>query len=89
MLEFSPSVISASCVVLSLHSLGFPHWNETIKHYSGYNGPELNRCLHKLFTLYQNASVATSLTATRTKYSSPHYGMVSTFKPPKIGPVLM
>lgn len=89
MIEFPPSVISASCVVLSLHSLGFTHWNDTFKHYSGFNGSELNKCLQKLLLLYQTASVSTTSTATRTKYSSPHFGMVSTFKPPKIGPLLM
>jgi hypothetical protein len=44
MLNFMPSQIAASCVLLALHMLGKRHWTDTLTHYCGYVPRDLRAC---------------------------------------------
>ncbi|KXJ28471.1 G2/mitotic-specific cyclin-A [Exaiptasia diaphana] len=87
-LEYVPSTIAASAVVLSLHTLGLPHWNEKLSSYSGYELHQLQSCIQDLHRAFSHASKHPQK-AIRDKYSSSKYHHVSTaVSPPEFLPMV-
>ena len=44
LLQYLPSQIAASAVMLALHNAGKPHWSTTLEHYTGYTPISLREC---------------------------------------------
>ena len=83
-LRFMPSTIAASCVFISLWTLGRPPWGPTLRHYAGYEARELRECVTALAELFTGARRST-LPAVREKYSQHKFKCVSTLSPPEAG----
>lgn len=54
-LQYRPSTVAASAVVLSLHTIGLPSWNPTLAHYTGFQLLDLQACLHDLHRTFSHA----------------------------------
>ena len=84
-LEFEPSEIAASAVLLSLLTLNKPHWSQTLVHYTQYQPADLAKCveaLNKVFTSTRSGP----LPAIREKYSVHKFKCVAQI-PPKESPL--
>eukprot|EP01080_Neovahlkampfia_damariscottae_P004445 gene4445-7820_t len=85
-IQFLPSMIAASCVVLAHHSLDLPHWNGTLEHYTGYQSEDLIPCLKKLHLWFIQMHTSLQLTSIKDKYSSSKYQQVALIKPRSFEP---
>jgi len=83
-LRFMPSTIAASCVFVSLWTLGRAPWGATLQHYSGYSSAELRECVTALADAFA-ASRRATLPAVREKYSQHKFKCVSCLSPPEEG----
>lgn len=79
MLNYLPSEIAASCVLLGLYLLGKPRWSTTLSFYSEYTPRDLKSCTEAIHHLFVGAKTS-ALPASREKYGSPKYGSVSTLR---------
>ncbi|GAU22853.1 hypothetical protein TSUD_282200 [Trifolium subterraneum] len=72
MLEYTPSLVAASATLLAKYIL-LPRkkpWNSMLRHYTGYQAPELRECVKGLHLLYCNGyQNLPSITAIKEKYS--------------------
>nr|UST29463.1 g2/mitotic-specific cyclin-A-like [Haliclona caerulea] len=85
-IEYLPSTVAASAVVLSLHTLGLQSWNETLSHYTGLEFHELQSCIQDLHRVFAHAPKRQQQ-AIREKYSSSKCHCVSKLSPPEILPM--
>lgn len=85
MLNYLPSQIAASCVMLGLFLLGKPRWSTTLVHYSSYVPRDLKPCVQAIHSLFLGAKTS-ALPASREKYSSSKYGSVSLLRAPEVLP---
>jgi cyclin-A len=76
MLNYLPSQIAASCVLLSLFMLGKPRWSATLAHYTGMTPADLRHCTQAVHGLFVGARTS-NLPASREKYASPKFASVS------------
>ncbi|RMX57292.1 hypothetical protein pdam_00012863 [Pocillopora damicornis] len=54
-LQYRPSTVAASAVVLSLHTIGLTSWNPTLAHYTGFQLLDLQACVHDLHRAFSHA----------------------------------
>lgn len=80
-LQFLPSEIAASAVLLAQYSLSNAPWNATLQHYTTYSASEIRSCVMFLHGIYLRAR-ANSLPAICDKYDSPKYSCISRSNPP-------
>mmetsp|Transcript_7468 Transcript_7468/g.21093 ORF Transcript_7468/g.21093 Transcript_7468/m.21093 type:complete len:380 (+) Transcript_7468:501-1640(+) len=76
MLQFLPSMIAASSVILAQITLNLPVWSSTLSYYSGYSKQELRDCARALHKLFSNAKKS-GITAVSDKYAMHRYKCVS------------
>lgn len=76
MLNYLPSHVAASCVMVALWALGKPCWSATLTHYTGYMPFDLRQCIGAVHLLFRGA-VSSGLPAARDKYASSKFGKVS------------
>ncbi|KAL3133871.1 Cyclin-A1-2 [Trebouxia sp. C0010 RCD-2024] len=77
-LQFRPSQIAASAVMLANLTLGRPAWTPTLQHYTGYSPCDIMACcklMHKLHAGQHKPAAATP--AIRDKYAQPRLYCVS------------
>jgi cyclin A len=79
-LQFLPSVIAASAIALSRHTLGEGAWDETLQKTSGYCLKELKLCIGFLYDTFVKAP-AREQHAIQDKYRSGKYMQVSKIAP--------
>lgn len=81
LLQFLPSQIAASAVMLALHNNRQPHWSTTLEHYTGYTPRALRECalvLHKVWSTTRDSSRERErLPAIGEKYAKEKTGAVS------------
>jgi cyclin A len=83
-LRFMPSTVAASCVFVSLWTLGRPPWGAQLRHYAGYESAQLRECVTALAEAFAGSRRAT-LPAVREKYSQHKFKCVSCLSPPEAG----
>ncbi|KAJ1626318.1 cyclin-like protein [Pavlovales sp. CCMP2436] len=86
-LKYLPSTVAASCLFLSLHSLGQGSWDKTMAHYTHYTAPDMKRCVQDLLAVWTKAS-ANSLQAVQEKYGAVRFLSVSHINPPTTLPLM-
>eukprot|EP00890_Picochlorum_soloecismus_P002071 jgi/Picsp_1/2865/NSC_01090-R1_protein len=85
MLNYLPSQVAASCVLLGLFLMGKPRWSTTLMHYSSYVPKDLKPCVQAIHRMFLN-SKNSALPASREKYASSKYGSVSLLRAPETLP---
>jgi len=78
MLEFPPSIVAASSVMLSRKTLKRHPWSPTLLKYTTYDEPQLVRCMDAMRNLFNAPNQQQN--AVERKYSSPKFGGVSSIK---------
>eukprot|EP00891_Asterochloris_glomerata_P009791 jgi/Astpho2/9791/fgenesh1_pm.00149_%23_28_t len=68
-LQFLPSQIAASAVLLTNHTLGRPAWSSTMQHYTSYQAADLELCTRHMQVLFCRASAGNHSSAIRDKYN--------------------
>ncbi|XP_075264157.1 uncharacterized protein LOC142356062 [Convolutriloba macropyga] len=76
LLQFLPSQIAASSVILAQITLNQPVWSCTLSYYTGYNKKELRNCVRALHRLFSNAK-RSPLSITTEKYAEHKHKCVS------------
>ena len=76
LLQFLPSQIAASAVMLALYNNQKSHWSTALEHYTGYTPRALRECAALLHRVHVNARSST-LPAIVEKYSKEKVGSVS------------
>jgi len=76
LLQFLPSQIAASCVMLALNNNNKSHWSTTLEHYTGYTPRALRECATVLHRLHAGARTST-LPAISEKYAKEKLDKVS------------
>lgn len=82
LLQYLPSHIAASCILLGLFLLNKPRWSGTLYHYSSYVPKDLKHCVQSIHKLFVSAKTS-QLPASREKYGSIKYGQVSWLSAPE------
>jgi len=82
LLQYLPSHIAASCILLGLFLLNKPRWSGTLYHYSSYVPKDLRHCVESIHRLFVGAKTS-QLPASREKYGSSKYGQVSWLSAPE------
>ncbi len=72
-LPFSPSIIGASAVALSRHTLGLAAWEDSMAEVTGYKTEDLRECLVRMHTSFSRAPELPQQ-AIREKYKNAKYG---------------
>lgn len=85
MLNYLPSQVAASCVLLGLFLMGKPRWSTTLMHYSSYVPKDLKACVQAIHRMFLNSKTS-ALPASREKYASSKYGSVSLLRAPETLP---
>lgn len=75
-LQFSPSMIACSSLVLALFTFGLLTWSSVMEYYTDYKASDLNNCLREIHRIHSVASTS-PLQAVREKYSKDCYYGVS------------
>lgn len=78
MVNYLPSHIAASCVLVALWELGKPCWSQTLSFYSGYTPAELQHCAQAVHSLFKLSKTSKELPAAKEKYGSGKFCKVST-----------
>lgn len=78
MLQYSPSLIGASCVYLANKFQGRELWGSTLEHYSQCKLADVERCVADILAICQN-SPNQKTQAVRKKFSYAKYGEVTKF----------
>lgn len=81
MLQYSPSLVGASCVYLANKYLLKEPWSRALEHYTQFKVSDVERCAADIFTICQNAPQQKTQ-AVRKKYSYPRYGEVAKITQP-------
>jgi cyclin A len=90
MLQYLPSMVAASTIVVSLATLSLPFWCDALQELSGYKGYELNKCIQDVFGVHKNVYTGKStLVAVREKYMKPKRSRVSTIPPTSSPPIFI
>lgn len=80
-IHFVSSEIAASAIVLALHTLHKPHWNQNMHQFFGYSLDDLlDECIPQLFTVFQQAH-SSNLRAIFDKYNVPALHYVARLSP--------
>lgn len=85
LMQYLPSHIAASCILLGLFLLQKPRWSGTLYHYSSYVPKDLKHCVESIHQLFLRAKTS-QLPASREKYGSTKYGQVSWLRAPETLP---
>eukprot|EP00668_Euglena_longa_P018079 GGOE01022587.1.p1 GENE.GGOE01022587.1~~GGOE01022587.1.p1 ORF type:complete len:281 (-),score=23.32 GGOE01022587.1:777-1619(-) len=75
-LNWAPSKIAASAVVLALSTSPIPCWSDTLMHFTQYQPHMLNDCLREMHRVFLNAPHS-NLQAVREKYSHTRFMCIS------------
>jgi len=86
-LNYLPSTIAASAVVLSLHTLGHQSWSPTLSHYTGFQRLDLQACIHDLHRTFSHAPKHPQQ-AIMDKYKQSSYHGVANLQPPEMLPLV-
>jgi hypothetical protein len=84
MIKFCPSVVAASAVIITLHTLQRECLHDGLK-LAGHIGLDLRDCVTTMMRLYAD-SIRSNLTAVKTKYSLSKYNHVSLIPVPQTMP---
>lgn len=76
-LQYLPSQIAASAVLLAQHCLGAPIWSPTLNHYCEYRPSDLQRSVRLLHYVAISAAAQQPLPISTEKFSSSRYKSVS------------
>ena len=80
-IEYEPSEIAASAVLLALFTLNKAHWSPTLVFYTRYQPSDLKRCVEALNKAFHHTKGASTLPAIREKYSVPKFKCVAQTMP--------